>query len=85
MAADTPAFYEMVKPAGLLGEKLYEFITDLYQTYARFFPLPADKVSCVGGSNNLTFNVYREYAGFFASQLHDYLAKFIASELKKRA
>ena len=74
--------YEMVKPKGLPDEQPNEFIIDLYQHYARFVGLPNDKFSCVGGSNNLIFTVFKEHAEPFANQLYDYLLRFIAKEQK---
>lgn len=72
--------YEMVKPHGLPDEQPADFIIDLYKCYARFFNLPKNKFSCVGGSNNLGFTVFREHAEIFASQLFDHLLRFVKSQ-----
>ena len=72
--------YEMVKPKGLPGEQPADFIIDLYRSYARFTGLPNDRFSYAGGANNLIFTVYREHAEPFASQLYDYLLKFVTSQ-----
>lgn len=71
---------EMLVLKGLPGEQPSEFIISLYRHYTRFTGLPNDKFSCAGGSNNLIFTVYREHAEPFASQLYDYLLKFVTSQ-----
>jgi hypothetical protein len=74
--------YEMVKPRGMPDEQPSDFIISLYQHYARFVDLPNDKFSCVGGANNLIFTVYKEHAPAFATQLYDYLLRFITKKQK---
>lgn len=53
-----------------------EFFIELYKSYAEFFNLPVNKISCAGGSNNLIFTLHIEHASFFANQLFDYLRDY---------
>jgi hypothetical protein len=59
-----------------------EFLVELYSNYAVFFMLPVDKISCMGGTKNLIFTVYKADAEFIAAQLFDYLTMFVKSNRK---
>ena len=74
--------YEIVPPQGWPGEQPDEFIIELYKCYARFFNLPDHKFSYAGGSNNVGFSVFKEHAEIFASQLYDYLLRFVQEQQK---
>ena len=73
--------HEIIKPHGLPDEQPADFVIDIYLCYARFFDLPKDRFSCVGGSNDLGLTVFREHAEIFANQLHDHLLRFVKNQM----
>lgn len=57
-------------------------IIEIYKSYCLLFNFPDDKMSCIGGSNNLIFVVFEEHSEFIANQLFDYLYNFVKSNRK---
>jgi len=66
-------------PFEKLKSGLTDSITKLYEAYADFFKLPAEKFTLAGGSIALGITVYTKHCEFISEQLFDYLADYVAN------
>lgn len=60
-----------------LGEDILDEVKSIYISYTKFFFLPPERFSSIGGYSALVITVHKEHAELIANHLFDFLLAYV--------